>query len=269
VIVQAAAWSNLIDALVRVEDVAPSDSGLLSFGVDASNGGILVEKGRICWAAARGMQQRLRDLLQAFAADRTVDFDRIYERCRAEGRLLGQTLVDEGWITPRELESALRRHSAESLIALCNDDDQLTRWISRGDHGYSPRFTFRPLDVLLDVVAVHVPSLQDTARIELARFDAPERHGGAFCVEAHDIAVPVAAFGDLTVNELWTLGRWATSLPRALRELGTTPSFTVAATATGDTIAVWWRGPLLYAVACDDRRGVAAIIASHLGGEPT
>lgn len=263
----AQTWGRLIDALVRVEDIAPSDSGLLSFAVDPGHGGILVERGRICWAAAPGMQQRLRDLLQAFAEDRGVDLDRIYERCRAEGRLLGQTLVEEGWITPGELESALRRHSAESLIALCSDDEELTSWISRGGNGYSPRFTFRPVDVLLDVVALYVPDLQDVARLELARFDAPDRRGGAFCVQPHPDVVPVAAFGEVTVQELWALGRWALSLPLATRELGATPSFTLASTAAGDTVAVWWRGALLYAVACGDRRGVAAVIANHLGGD--
>ena len=62
-------------------------------------------------------------------------------------------------------------------------------------------------------------------------------------------------------------GRWALALPRALRELGATPSFTLAATAAGDTVAVWWRGQLLYAVACADRLSVAAIIGHHLDGE--
>jgi hypothetical protein len=266
--VQAAAWSKLIDALVRVEDVAPSDSGLLSFEVNPELGGILVEKGRICWAAAQGMQQRLRDLLQTFAADRGIDFERIYERCRAEGRLLGQTLVEEGWVTPRELESALRRHSAESLIALCSDDDELTAWRSRGGNGYSPRFTFRPIDVLLDVASLYAPDLQDLARTELAAFDAPDRHGAAFCIEpGYAIAVPVAAFGVLTVHELATLGRWARTLPQATLELGATPSFTLAATAAGNTIAVWWRGELLFAVACDDRRSIAEVVARHLSGE--
>lgn len=264
---EAQAWSRLIDALVRVEDIAPSDSGLLSFGTAPRNGGILVEKGRICWAAAPGMQQRLRDLLQAFAVDRGVDLDRIYERCRAEGRLLGQTLVEEGWITAGELETALRRHSAESLIALCSDEEELTSWISRGGNGYSPRFTFRPVDVLLDVVSLYVPDLQNTARLELARFDGPDTHGGAFCVDPQPDVVPVAAFGDVTVQELWGLGRWALSLPAATREIGATPSFTLASTAAGETIAVWWRGALIYAVASSDRRGVAAVIANHLAGE--
>lgn len=261
------AWSNLIDALVRVEDVAPGDCGLLAFGGGPGGGGILVEKGRICWAAAPGMQQRLRDLLQESAPERSVDFERIYARCRDRGGLLGQTLVDEGWVTPDELELALRRHSAESLIALCHED-QRTSWISRGSRGYSPRFTFRPVEVLLDVASLYAPEWQDAARSELARFDAPGRRGGAFLVDpGHDIAVPVAAFGELTVHELWTLGRWAISLPLAMHELGTTPSFALASTATRDTIAVWWRDALLYAVACDDRRGVTAIIAHHLDGD--
>jgi hypothetical protein len=54
------------------------------------------------------------------------------------------------------------------------------------------------------------------------------------------------------------------ALPLATRELGATPSFTLAATAAGDTVAVWWRGELLFAVACDDRSGVAAVVTHHL-----
>lgn len=268
---EAVAWSVLIDALVEVEGLTTAEdgSGLLSFGAGTGNGGILVEKGRICWAVARGMQQRLRDLLGSFAADHGVDIEHIYQRCRADGTPFGQTLVDEGFITARELEVALRRHSAESLIALCSDDDSQRSWKSRGTRGYSPRFTFRPVDVLLDVAALYVPELQDAARLELGHFDAPDRHGGAFWFDrGYDGAVPIAAFGGLTVQELWTLGRWAVSLPQATRELGATPSFTLASTAAGDTIAVWWHRELIYAVACDDRSAVASILA-HLLGDGT
>lgn len=265
-------WSTLIDALVRVEGIAPADSGLLSFGLGP--GGIFVERGRICWAAAPGMQRRLHDLLQGYATDRKidVDFNHIYQRCRASGTLLGQTLVDEGWITPDELEVALRRHSAESLIELCqngvarNADGESTTWTSRGAKGYEPRFTFRPVDMLLDVASLAVPEVHATARAELDRFRGQGRTGAGFYVDA-DHVVPVAAFGELTVHDLWSLGRWAHALPLATRELGTTPSLTVASTTAGDTVAVWWRTNMLYVVGGDDRRALSEIL-TYLGDPP-
>ena len=255
-------WRVLIDALIRVEGIEPDDAGLLWSPAAAGAGGIFVEGGRICWAAAPGLRRRLSDLLSTCTSG-PVDLDQLYARCRADGRPLGQTLVDEGWLAPHQLEVVLRRHSAESLVALCRAG-ALTRWSSRGGRGYSPRFTFRPVDVLFDVVALFAPHAQQTARAELAALDGPGRRGAAFVLHAGHDAVPVAASGDATVGALATLGSWATAVPSAARELGASRAFVLAATAGGDTISLWWRDGLLFAVACEDRAEVAAVTAHHL-----
>src|SRR5690242_12230523 len=103
-------WTSLGDALVRVERLTESDSGLLSFGVPQA-GGIFVERGRICWVAMRGRGQRLRDLLGVHCSIDDAELERVSERCRAEDKLIGQTLVEEGRILPGQLERALRQHS--------------------------------------------------------------------------------------------------------------------------------------------------------------
>lgn len=261
------AWENLVNVLVQVEGVAAAESGLLAFGDHADLGGIFVERGRICWAMARGMGRRLHEILQSSALERgaTIDFDTIYQRCRANGTLLGQTLVDEGVITARELEIALRKHSAESLLALCHDELDEPIWRSRGERGYEPRFTFRPVDVFLDVIALWFPDLHAHARNELAQFAAPGRIGAAFRGDSH--AMPIAAFGDIGVYELWNLGQWATQLPLATRELGASVSLVIATTSRGDTMVVWWHHELLFAVACPDRLALSDILA-HLGDLP-
>ncbi|HEY1550678.1 MAG TPA: hypothetical protein VGG28_22770 [Kofleriaceae bacterium] len=251
-------WARLIGTLARVEDVADHEAGLLAFGTDS--GSIFVERGRICWAAAHNKRQRLRDILRLLV-DRDVDFDRIYERCRRQGSHLGQTLVDEGWVTPVELETALRRHSAESMIELCTHEAPEPTWNAREGGGYAPRFTFRPVDVLLDVVALHIPELQAEAQATLGVLSSPDRLCAAFCFDdSYEIAVPVAAFGALDVHALWNLGLWAMSIPLATRELGTQPMFTLSSTATGETTAVWWRGELLYAVRCPDRYNATRVV---------
>ncbi|MCW5802896.1 MAG: hypothetical protein KIT31_10960 [Deltaproteobacteria bacterium] len=258
------AWTRVYDALARVEDLEPTDSGVLAFGAEPRAGGILVEKGRICWAVAPGMQRRLKDLLAARTSERGIDFDRIYERCLANGSLLGQTLVDEGWISASELEAALRTHSAESLVALCSNSGEPPSWTSRGSRGYLPRFTFRPIELLLEVVKLSAAEVQARARAELAKLDRADYRGAAFCCDSrYEVMVPVATSGELSVRELWSLGRWAMQLPLAARELGATPQFVLASRGT-DTIAVWWRAELLFAVATEERSSVAAFVAQHL-----
>ena len=260
---ESAAWTRVADALSRVEAVGPDDSGLLAFGDEPGAGGILVERGRVCWAVAPGMQGRFKDLLATSTAARALDLDAVVERCRLDGRRLAQALLDAGFTTG-ELEAALRRHSAESLFELCRAGELAPRWTSRGAHGYSPQFTFRPLDVLLDVAELAVPELHRAGALELAQIAGPDRRAGAYCFDPRrGFAVPVAAVGETSVHELWRLGAWAAGVPLATRELGVTPALVLAATAAGEQVAVWWRAPLVYAVICGDRAGAAAIVAYH------
>lgn len=227
------AWRSLLDALVQVEGLMPGDSGVLSFGVAAGNSGIFVEDKQICWAAAPGLERRLRSLLKS----------------------------------GEPLEIILRRHTAESLVELCRNQ-QPTRWASRGGASYTPPFTLRPVDVLLDIGALAVPDDQVQARTNL-RAAAPEgARGAAFHVDSVlELAIPIAEVGPgATVHGLRVLGRWALSVQQAARELGVTPAFTIATTATGTAMVVWWRGSILYTVACDDRSAVAAVTSHHLAG---
>lgn len=261
-------WHALVGALRHVERLAQTDSGLLSFG-DSPIGGIFVEQGRVCWVAARGLQRRLRDLLRAHSSMSNEQLERMYERCRAEGRLLGETLVDEGLIAPSELQSALRRHSAECLLDLCRSSRASSRsttsWSSHGGRGYAPRFTFRAVDLLLDSVAIIYPELQAEARLELSRVEAPGRRAVAFLRdEAAGSLLPLAETGGYGVEHLLGLSRGLASLPQACLELGATPSFTLSTTESGDTLLLWWRGPLLFAVSCPDRASLAELTGRHL-----
>lgn len=258
------AWSSVISALVRAEDVAVADSGLLAFGPDADAGGIFVERGRVAWAVARGMGRRLHEILQSHAPGDAPDFDEIYRRCRANGQLLGQTLVEEGYITPHALEVSLRRHSAEALFALGQGAHAEPIWRSRGERGYAARFTFRPLDVLLDVVALWTPDAHAAAHAVLQRFAAPGRAGGAFL--AGEDVLPIAAFGELTLQETCSIGRWAAQLPAATRELGAAATLAIATTDAGETLATWWRGDVIYVVVCTDRRAIGEVM-HYLGGD--
>ena len=266
----AVSWPAVVEVLTQVEALSPEVSGTLAFGAPtATAGAIFVERGRVCWVAARGLRRRLRDLLQHHAAIPDADLDRVYERCRAEGKLLGETLVAEGWLDARDLEAALRWHSAESLAVLCADAAPAI-WSPRAD-GYHPLTSFSPAEVLDDVIARFAPDDVTAAAAELDGLDLPEVRIAAFATDGDRVGLrPVAFHGaGATVTELATLARWARALPLAGRELGTSPRLALATTTAGDTIASWWNGGLLYTALCTERAHLTRLASRHLGARPS
>jgi hypothetical protein len=265
-VVTAVSWPAVVEVLTQVEALPPEVSGTLAFGdTTAAVGAIFVERGRVCWVAARGLRRRLRDLLQQHAAIPNADLDRVYERCRAERKLLGETLVAEGWIDARDLEAALRWHSAESLAVLCADPAPAI-WSPRTD-GYHPVNSFTPSEVLDDVIARFAPDDVTAAAAELDGLELPAVRIAAFATDRDRVGLrPVAFHGvGATVAELATLAQWARALPLAGRELGTSPRLALATTAAGDTIASWWNGGLLYTALCTERAHLTRLAARHLG----
>lgn len=256
-------WRALLDVLSAVEAMGDDDTGLLSFG-EAPIGGIFVERGRICWIAARGLQRRLRDLLRSSSSIDQARLDRLYERCRSEGLFFGQTLVAEGLLQPDELRFALSRHSAESLAELCRRAEP-TSWSSHVGCGYAPKFTFLAADLLLDTTAIYYPEQQREAAHELAAFDGEQRCGAAYFFDLdRELLLPLARIGGASVELMRVLGDSSLPLPRASRELGTPPSFTLSSTPSGRSLLVWWRGSTLFAVCCEDRASAAAVTARRL-----
>lgn len=255
------AWTTLIAALARVEALPPDASGILSFG-EPPFGAIFVDRGRVCWVAADGLQRRLRDLLQHHAAIPDAALDSVYERCRREGRLLGETLVAEGWLSTAALEAALRAHSAESLIVLCARPAPLT-WTPRLA-AYHPEVSFAPLDLLGEVIASAVPDEAAAAAGELAALDLPDVPVAVFAADPTGDALRPVAFRDsaATVDGLVAMSAWARALPLAAHELGVHPRLALASTTTGDSVLGWWRQGLLFAVVPRDR-GQLALVTSR------
>ena len=123
------------------------------------------------------------------------------------------------------------------------------------------------MDVLADIVDLALPDARQAAETALAPFRSGVRRAAAFLVDpVSELPIPVAVPRESTsVEVLLAMGNWAASVVAASKELATTPRFTLAATATGDTVSVWWDGPYLYVVTCEDRDGVAAVTGQHMG----
>jgi len=256
-------WTALSDALVEIERLQPDESGLLEFGIER-RGGIFVEKGRICWVAASGLGRRLRNLILVHSSIEEAELERVCEQCRIQGGMFGQALVDEGLVKAEELEGALRQHSAECLIELCRSPLP-TRFRSHAGRGYAPRFTFRPVELLLATVGSCFPERQAEAHRELRALAIPGLRAAAFAIDREsDCLLPVVELGGQTIDGLRALSRWASLMPNASLELAAAPSFAWAATEKGDSVLVWWRAGLLYAASCEDRAGLARVTSRHM-----
>jgi hypothetical protein len=181
-----------------------------------------------------------------------------------QGGMVGQTLVAEGLLEPAELELALRQHSAESLLELCRAPLP-TRFRSRAGRGYAPRFTFRPAELMLDTVGACFPELRRQARRELDGLAVPGIQAVVFVVEPdRECLLPIVELGQQTIEDLRSLGRWASSVARASLEPAAASSLTLATTEKGESVVVWWEAGLLYAVLCEDRTGLAAVTSRRL-----
>lgn len=244
-------WRAMSAALLRVESLAPDESGLLSFGLHES-GGIFVEKGRICWAATRGRARRLLDLLSERSRVDVDALSAVFASCRESGQPLGQALASSGVVGVEVLEQALRRHSAECLLDLCEVPLPM-RWLSHPGEGYAPQFTFLAAELWLDAVAVCFPRARQLAGVELATLEAGRRVGAFVHDHESDCWLPVATSVVHSVAELHLLANFVPAIRRARLELAMTPSFTLARTDAEDGALVWSKNGIWFVERCADR----------------
>jgi hypothetical protein len=209
----AFSFASVVDVCACVDELPPDAAGELSLSGTsmAIEGAVFVERGRVCWAAARGLSRRLRDLIAAPARLSAVEMEALYDACKRKRAPLGEHLVGTGLVSASQLRSALLRHTSESLHALCASATH-GAWVARKAGSYNPRFTFPTAEILASTEAESFPDLAERARAELeSAFRAGE--WGAAYVRSSSRAgpQPVALFGDAPdrVEPLLRLGRWA------------------------------------------------------------
>ena len=204
-IADACMFVDELDALAIGELAVKSDEGPL--------GSLFVQTRRICWVAARGMAQRLTELLTQPTTP-PGSMERHFLRCKAERIPLGEDLVARGVVSGAELRRVLLAHSAESLRHLCRPGSVAT-WTPR-KASYSPTFTFPTSELWSRGTVVNDARLGEMARARLARlFDTADGDWGAAFVRPASAALPepVALAGAFPVraSTLLRAGRWAAS----------------------------------------------------------
>jgi hypothetical protein len=202
---------ELLEVIDALRDGATGELSVRAAAGDGAAIGVaFVERGDVCWIAARGQARRLSDLLRARTRPElgASAMEQVFLRCRREGLRLGEHLVAAGLLDADALREALLRHSVESLERL---GDLATRvsFTPRGTGGYEPRYTFRTGELAEALGArTHV---DEAASLRTALDACEPSWGAAFARSgAHAGPIPVARVGPaVNARALARVGRWA------------------------------------------------------------
>lgn len=230
-----------VTLLLRVEELPDPAVGALCVGVESRvEGTVLVEGGRVCWATARGMQRRLTDLLCAEGGS-SVDkakLDEVFRQCRADGRPLGEALVERKLVSAEGLRTALKQHTVEGIRKLAEGKPGQLRWVPHQRARYDAVFTFGTADLLTALSAELLSPAAERARA----LALPTSSSSPLVVfhrgQGMSIPMPVHGVGldVLSTTSLLALGRWGASTGDLAR-----------ATPDGQAAVAWREGGLLLA----------------------
>ena len=265
---------GLLDALDRVEAVPATASGALVIGAAEHPAGlVLVERNRVCWAAASGMGRRLRDILRMHTRlpMSDVELDELYARCRDEDRPLGEVLVERELVSPEHMRAAMKQHTIESLLALDaayagGDEGWPLTWVDRAERTYNPRYTFTAAEVLGAVGA----SLIDATSAELItdHLETLAVSGCAIAAFAPDdghhgppLVVGAQTTLRLSVHDLVDLAEWANAALEASPGFSPELAHACAGSADGGTVA-WQFERQTCAAVCPSRPAFKRLVAT-------
>lgn len=205
---------NAFEACAFVDELGTSLVGeLVVSGPDGPRGTVFVERGRICWAAARGLARRLTELLGARASLSSSEMESLFVMCKEQRIPLGEHLVSRGVLSASALREALLQHTVESLRFLCSAGAR-GAWSPREGAGYSPRFTFATAELLAQVgAAVHASIAARLQPVLESSFGEGDWAAAFVRSETSAFPEPIAVHGSVpsAATSLVRFGKWAAS----------------------------------------------------------
>lgn len=256
-------FERLCALLEMVDEVHAGESGSIVFG-GGSKGIILVQSGRVCWAASPAVAARLSHRLRRDAAIDDRELATIFRACRESGKPFGEALVARGIVTFAALRTALLQHTAEALLHLADEPSPL--WVPSPVDRYDRSLTFPSAELLAHSADGWWGPLAGEARNELeAAIGDRAAVGLAFLRDAgmRDAIVPVGIVGaaELSAKEVLAAGRAAAALMRSADPIG---ARLIASTCADGRTSVIWLDHGAYYVAIAAERSELAFIVAHI-----
>ncbi len=270
-------FERLCALLELIDEVHAGESGSIVFG-GGSKGIVLVQSGRVCWAAAPALAARLSHRLRRDASIDDGQLAAIFRECRESGTPFGETLVARGVVTFEALRTALLQHTAEALLHLAEEPSPL--WVPSSllpsslslplsMDRYDRSLTFPSAELLTHSADGWWGPLAAEARNELAAAIGDRAVGLAFLRDTgtRGAIVPVGIVGaaELSAKEVLAAGRAAAVLMHAGDPLG---ARLIASTCAGGRTTVVWLDQGTYYVAIAAERSEIAFIVGHLSRRP-
>jgi hypothetical protein len=228
-----------------IESLSTSSTGAFVFGSPGRPvGTILIEQGRICWAAAAKLGYRLTDILRS--------------------------LVANGLLSSDGLRDALRQHTAEAILCLSQGGEEPS-WVSHRRQRYDARFTFSPAEVLASAGAACLPELAEHARREVLATLRPESSAVAFTWVGLSAALfPICEVRSqaLSARETVELGLWATRMLELPLMHRSVPKLVVTFGAKGDALVAWISEGIVYVVICQNPSSLAHVLGKRARAAP-
>jgi hypothetical protein len=256
------------EVMERVEAAPPLSSGALLVGRREKPAGmILVERNRVCWAAAAGMRARMRDILRSHLRRPLSDgeLEALYQTCREADRPLGEVLVARDLVAPEHMRAAMKQHTVESLLSLDRvwggrSEGWPLTWVDRSERTYNPSYTFTAAEVLGALGARLVdPLTAELITLHLEELQVAGCAVAAFAGERPDLVIGAQTGLRLAVHDLADLASWASAALDA--SPGFSPAMAHAWAQSADGGAVAWRFERqVCAAICLDRASLARLV---------
>ncbi len=260
--------ATVLPLLEQVERLPEDASGALLVGEAGEEvGSILVDRGRICWAASGEMASRLTSLLcqQAEPPISTKALEGLYRECRETKTPVLRFLVQRGVVKPDILKRVLRQHCAEAIALLSSASGGAlppVRWEPRPERPFDAEHSFTPLQILTTIGALFSPDCAQRARSWL-RMAVSDADCGVIFMQAQEGLFPIGIQGrdPLRIVNVLELGSWAHgTLDVAAGLAGNVPLVSGAA-GGGATVITWKRSEVVYLVFPGDSRSYARLVS--------
>lgn len=262
-----------VAVLRRIESMSDDATGVLRF----PGGSILLESGRVCWAVASTMEQRLTDLLRH---QRSPPLDRrfleeVLASCQRDSRPLGEALLASGEISESGLRTALFRQSVEAIAHIARTRGVGAEFVPHQGSAYDARFLFCTAEIFAALGARRDRALAAAARRQLETLVSSETTALAFARDPGSATQPVMAIvhGQAChVDELREACVWTAGLfdvvelvePRAFLATGTWGGGVSRRERTVACSAVVWRSLGLYFTALCTTSAAAAVLTGRI-----
>ena len=260
--------AEVLHLLEVVDDLPRTATGALRIASGAAEtGSVLVEGGRVCWAAADGLARRLTDILR-HQTEPPLERGRIedvYALCRRDGLPLGEQLVASGVVTPDGLRRALRQHTAEALVWMTRAGVAATDWSEHARRRYDARFSFGTGEILAMIGVMLSPDAAAHARRELDEAVRGGARGLAFVRGGAALPLPVLVTHPegLTAGEVVDAGRWAVSCLDLVSAVAPDGRLVACTGRDGAGVVAWVERDLLCVAMCDDASTLAFVVVTR------